>query len=502
MPILRFKNWLGGIADDQESPNPNSAALIQGFNIHERPPYLVSNNVLTKFSNQTTFASPVLGIFKEPVINNSHVYLIRQDGVVMKQTNGAGTFSNYDLGVGALSRSISGVDVYNSNNATTTSFLIWCDNGGELTAMDFNTPTRVQLRSSGTEGPVFWFRKAGKVYCGNGNTLDSVSGDTPTKEAAVLTLQKDDHIYRLDQFQNYLAIFTLGRGVNKRYLYLWDTFSDGVNAVYEIPETLNTAVGFASIYLDGVLYFLTGQPVSLYMFDGTSVKKIWKYPRYLSQVFRDTSIDIFPNAISGFEGRLFFGLGNAISGNANSKVGLWSYGRRDIKYPNAISLEVLNNGAITQDVGITALKDISGNLYGGEYNGTTYEIAYYQPIGSNINKENGVLESLWISPADLGIGEPGDQFQITRVGLMTDQLAASESITVKIKYDYDTTAYSSVTASLTHNTASDYFMATDISGQLFRKFQYRIDTTAATTNAPDISEVYFDVQRRPTFGSA
>src|SRR3990167_3435390 len=183
MARILFNNWLGGISDDQEAPNQGVAALLQNFNIHERPPYLVSNGVMTKFTAQSSFGDAVLGIFKDTIIANSHVYAMRQSGVVMKQTNGAGTFSNYDLGVGALTRSISGVCVYNSNNTTTTSFLIWCDSGGELTSLDFNTPTRTQLRATGTEGPVFWFKRAGKVYAGNGNTLDTVSGDTPTRSA-------------------------------------------------------------------------------------------------------------------------------------------------------------------------------------------------------------------------------------------------------------------------------------------------------------------------------
>ena len=122
-------------------------------------------------------------------------------------------------------------------------------------------------------------------------------------------------------------------------------------------------------------------------------------------------------------------------------------------------------------------------------------------MASGVNKGNGILESLWLDPVDYGAGEAGDQFQIIRTGIMTRQLSASTSATIKIRYDYDTTAWSSITASLTHNTSGDYFMATDVSGQLFRKFQYRIDTTAATTNAPDIIEVMFEVQRRPTFGS-
>ena len=219
-------------------------------------------------------------------------------------------------------------------------------------------------------------------------------------------------------------------------------------------------------------------------------------------MFADTTIDVYPNAIDVFDGRLFFGLGNASSGNASNFVGLWSYGQRDIKYPKAVTLELLNSGSATQDVGVTAVQRISSNLYLGIYDGTTYEVGYLGRPTSGVNKSNGICESLWLDPVKLGIGIPGDQFQIIRVGIMTLPLDASTSATVKIKYDYDSTAYSSVTASATHSTSTDTFMATDVGGNLFRKFQYRIDTTAATTNAPTVTGIFFDIEPRSTFGSA
>lgn len=509
--ILRFNNWLGGIADDQESPNPNAAALIQNFNIHERPPYLVSNNSFTNtFAGAvgSSLSQPILAIRKSPLTSSGNVFAMRQGGDIIMQTNGTGNFDTTTFAEGegkTLSRSIAGFDVYNNNDTTTTCFLIWCNTDGTVRSIDLATPTVTTLRSASAttvEGPVFWFKKGGKVYVGNGNTLDSISGSTPTLAAAVLTLSKDDRIWSLSQHQNNLAIFTQAYATRKRFLHLWDTFSNGVNAVYEIPEDVNTSIGFAPVYSEGTLYFFTGSPLTAYIFDGITIRRLWRFPRYLKTASSTDSDEyVFNQSVDSFDGRIFFCLANPTAANAGKPWGLWSMGKRDAKYPSAVTHELLHGASATVDSGISTVREIGNSLYCGTYNGTDYKIEQFAKYDNANTKANGVLESEWIDPADLGVGEPGDQYQILRAGIMTRQLASSTSATVKIRYDYDTTAYGSITASVTHNTASDYFMATDVSGQLFRKFQYRVDSTASGANAPDIVEVFFDIKRNPTFGS-
>lgn len=146
----------------------------------------------------------------------------------------------------------------------------------------------------------------------------------------------------------------------------WDGSAANYNFYHHVPDGTITAA-----YSDGaILYYITTAG-NIYAWFNGQVQKIKTIPKMTLQTY----LEIFPGAMTAWRGLLMIG----ISGNSDSTVlekGVYSWGRLNDKYPNALSYDApMSTGTRTgTGTAIGAVGRIGQTLFMGWKDGATYGV--------------------------------------------------------------------------------------------------------------------------------
>ena len=298
----------------------------------------------------------------------------------------------------------------------------------------------------------------GNMMIGNKATIAMVDYAASAFTATALDLIPGNIAKALTEEGDYLIIGTTRSDLSdKGYLISWTT-----SATRWLQKKKLSGKGVNAIIQTEL--FLTQCGVDGEVFSDFSSKQ----PQF---VFPDGG-SCYPDAVDNRKGLALFGV------NGSTKDGLYAYGRPQLSYPFALSLDyVPSHGKITGCY-IGSVKMIDGSLFVSWKDGTTYGVDKL-----SANRATGVYESL-----EFDAGQPYNKKTFHDVLLTMNPLVNGCTITLKYKLD----GASSWTTAKTIAGASSFStaLATDAQfriGKTGRKIEYQITLTPTTIYAPEIT---------------
>jgi len=184
---------------------------------------------------------------------------------------------------------------------------------------------------------------AGSLYVANGRYVSKLSSDQTTWSAQALVLPIGYICQAITEWNDKLVIGTRsGSATSDEKIFLWDGISEFPDQVITIPKP-----GVSALYNhNNQLKASIGN--GMYRFTGSDFERQFRYPKV--GLPRDGyGVEILPGAIAGYEERILFGLGQ------NRLSGVYTWGRRDEAFPNALALDFPLSSGGSSDVIIGAI---------------------------------------------------------------------------------------------------------------------------------------------------
>jgi|GEM_PF-6067711 len=300
---------------------------------------------------------------------------------------------------------------------------------GEMSGIEDATPTFSTVGSftnSISDHPLHAF--AEKLYCGDGDHLDSYDGSTFSDN--VLDLPSDYTIIDIDDDGYYIVIAAvkktggLTRTTNK--LFFWDGTSSSWNVEWDLPEGELTGISKAG--RGNLMVAFAGS--GMYFFSVASA------PEIFVDVSSNSNAPFTEADFQPFSGALHFWRGN-IAWASNGKI--FAYGRVLFNAPKII----------TTPISLSNIKSFHVDAFNRIYASTTDNKLYKLASGNvDASFETGLID----------LKRP---YSITRVKLfLVDPLSATSSVQVQLtNEDVGTAVFDKTFDSATYGTTKRSFWA-------------------------------------------
>lgn len=323
-------------------------------------------------------------------------------------------------------------------------------------------------------GPVKAFN--GQIYAGHGNNLLETDGTTTTK--LKLVLPTGLYIRSLEVIDEFLVIGTQkGTDITKNdegYLFFWDGSSTTYNFFVKVEEG---GVG-ALLSSKNRLLSVLGTKGIIYA-NYSPFQRLQQIPF----VGAGKYVDIFPGAVTVWQGIALFGFGGATD-SASVYQGVYQWGTRNERYPECLNYAWEISTGTSQGTGmkIGSLKGLGNKLYIGWKDASNYGIDKVTIDAAPYAQ--GIMECLIFD--DRRIGEDKLALLIKASHLA---LATNESIQLGYKKDRATN-YTTDTANSTVDTIETR-LPPAIADSRHREFQFEVLLNASSSTAPTVTGIGF-----------
>lgn len=231
-------------------------------------------------------------------------------------------------------------------------------------------------------------------------------------------------------------------------LYFWD----GIESTFNYFTDCRVGAPNCLVNNEGNLIGVYGDDGSLYLGNEPFQKLVDGMPK----LTRGKKIEVYPGAISDFEGKTVVGIGSSVDDGTNLEQGVYEYGHQRVDLPASLNFPYTISTGTTQSttVQIGCVKSIGNSLYVGWRDNTTYGVDKVT-LGDTANA-TGVWESLIFDS-----GDPDEQIIPIEINITFEPLTAGQSVTPKYKLDR--------AASFTSGTAASTVGDTSIKLPIFQR---------------------------------
>lgn len=474
---IKISNFFGGISDDPRKASGSEFIIAKHFDIFSQPNRLTPYRSLEADTETSVSATDL----KQYVVKDflyhsasSKLYGLGQNGsgntkIVQKADATTGlwtTPANSEGNGGVQYGCLVEYKDYLWGFQGTTQVWKWGLLSG--TPSITNSAGTVASITSVAQGVI---ASDDNLYLPYNNKLVKVNAGG-TVQDAILTLPTNFKITSICNFGKYLAIgcapISTYNGVSK--VFLWNLVSDDVQEVIDWGEgelrVLETVEGMLVGITDRYLNNATGAG------RGSMIIQVYSggVPQVLKEVFTQAlSGKTMPLSKAVKNNRLFWSA-KIMTNSAGTEYleGIWSFGRKNVNYPWALSLDIIDENIDTD--GIQAFGS-AANFFFIAHSGD-----------GSVDKTNDASTYAFTSIYETQIFNFGDvnmTKQLLGFSVMTAPLPASSSITAKYKTDSDT----SWTTIGTYNTANglsrDFLNieSTGVDFASFREVRFRLEST-------------------------
>ena len=466
MSFLRINNYSGGIADSSKIGVKGSFDDACGLDIHSSPGLLKVNQALKKESGTT-----ITDFCKWAVpCSDGNSYWFGDTGNIYKRTS-AGVWSlAHTNGNGANIGAAEFDDYLYYASATAlgrygplSGTPAWTDSWQTLTSAIYHPMTVQGLY----------------LLIGNNRKIATVEADTGTFTAngtPDVTLAELPPNYEIRTLINFGIDVLVGTTTSDKYtsarIFRWDVASPAYISDDDIPDYgIN-----AFIPADNYVFAQAGQAGNIYQYTGKELILRKK----LKGDYGQGTMEVLPQSWTSFNGLPLFGVSN-VSGNP-IKQGIYSLGRHDSNYPLALNLEYVISTGSTSDVKIGALLTIGTDLLVAWKDNTTFGC---DVIDWSNKYSNAYYKTLILDGGERQLIKDFKNFAFSYKSKPT-----GTDITVKY-YLNDGSATTLTTKDDT--TGYKKWAQETLTGGFL---QLEIDFTTSGNNAPEIDEIYLDMNYR------
>lgn len=221
-----------------------------------------------------------------------------------------------------------------------------------------------------------------------GATLDFDDSATYTRRSAAssgttgyLDLPSNYTVQALEESNSYLMAIALN-SVNGSYdIFRWDHLN--LASSWESQQSLGSNAIHTQIVVNNLLYIIAGKYGTIYVSDGTNLKKVATLPESITKLkdIAGTGISISRRSICWFDDKIYFGVNSTSSTTLYNPCVIWSYNVNT----GALTEEYVmstNNVGVAQAAAISYINYLAFNSSGvlyyafGDPNNTSYGIDY------------------------------------------------------------------------------------------------------------------------------
>jgi hypothetical protein len=346
--ILRDFN-LGGISDSIFQGRPNSVATMVGFDIHSEPGILKVNQSLSKESG-----SNIDQLVKAIVpCSDGNTYLFGSStGKIWKRTS-AGAYSL--SATAAPAAGTAGI-----MDAVEYQGYIYYTMQSRVGRVAIGSPTNWAGRDDSwatftkTDAdfhPIFILGKV--LYIGDASYLAQV--DAGVFSAMALDIDTPYRIKSLGSSGTDLLIGTYINAYTNSILFKWNTWSETVSSVDEVPE-----MGINSfLKTDNFNLVSAGTRGNIYYVNDTVLEN---YKRLPGNWILNRVMTIHQHATENVNGLPLIGISNIATGGSPIGGGVYSLGSYDRNYPKVLNLEYIISTGNSRGVEIGCIKNIGDTI--------------------------------------------------------------------------------------------------------------------------------------------
>lgn len=474
---ITINNFSGGISDDPRENNASKFQVASHFDIFSNPSRLTPYRSLEADQNDGSTATGMKQYQVQDFVYHSgsaKLYGLGRTGggltkIVYKAdaTTGNWTLPASSEGNGAvLNGCLVEYKDYLWGFQGTTQVFKWGLLSGAPAIT--NTAGTVGTITSVAQGVI---AKDDNLYLPYNNKLVRVTSGGTVNDA-VLTLPTNFKITSITNYGNYLAIgcapISTFNGVSK--VYLWNLTSPDVQEAIDWGEgelrVLETIEGYLVGITDRYLNNATGAG------RGSMIIQIYAggVPQVVKEVFTQALTNkTLPLSKAVKNNRVFFAakiMTNSAGTTYNE--GIWSFGRKNVNYPFALSLDIIDSNITT--AGIQAF-------------GTAANYFFITHSGDgSIDKTNDTATYTFTSAYESQIfnfGEQDSDKTLLDLKVSFRKLASGESLTAKYRVN-GATAWTTIGTFSTVDALSKTFTAIEATGAAFasgNEYEFRLEST-------------------------
>jgi hypothetical protein len=474
---IKINNFSGGIADDPRESNATKYQTAKHFDIFSQPNRLIPYRSLEADTNDGSTATGMKQYaVKDFLYHSSSAKLYGLGKVVATgftkivykadATTGNWTLPATSEGNGAV---LNGCFVeykdYLFGFQGTNQVWKWGTLSGVPAITNSASTTGVTITSV-AQGLVF----QDYLYLPYNNKIWRAT-DATTFSDAYLTLPSNYKITSLTAYGKYIAIgcapISTYNGVSK--VFLWNGTST------EVQEAIDWGEGELRILetIEGLLVGVTDRYLNNATGAGKGSMIVQTYEANAANVVEEVFTQALTNKTiplsKAVKNNRLFWSAKIMTNSAGTTYneGIWSFGRKNVKYPFALNLDVIDENVDTD--GIQAF-GTAGNYFFITHSGDG-------SIDKTDDASTYAFTSIYESQI-FNFGDPSVRKQLSGFTLYNAPIPTSGSVTVKYKVDADTSWTTIGTLSTVGEISRD-FMAIESTGSAFatgKEFQFRIES--------------------------
>ncbi len=475
---IQLNNFSGGVSDDPREENPTKFQIAKHFDIFSQPNRLTPYRSLEADTNDGSTATGMKQYAVQDFLYHSSsakLYGLGANGssqtkIVYKAdaTTGNWTLPASSEGNGAVQYGcLVEYKDYLWGFQGTTQVFRWGTLSGAPSIT--NSQGTIGTITSVAQGVI---AKDDNLYLPYNNKLVRVNS-AGTVADAVLTLPTNFKITSICNYGNYLAIgcapVSTFNGTSK--VFLWNLASTDVQEAIDWGEgelrVLETIEGYLVGVTDRYLNNATGAG------KGSMIVQIYSggVPQIVKEVFTQALVGkSMPLSKAVKNNRLFWACKIMTNSSGTEyNEGLWSFGRKNVNYPFALNLDIIDTNIDTDGI----------QSFGTAAN---YFFIAHSGDGSIDKTDDGATYSFTATYESqiFNFGDPTVTKQLLGVSLSTAPLPSGGSVSVDYRVD-STTSWTTIGTMSTTGDVSHDFVNIESTGADFstgKEFQFRIRSTA------------------------
>jgi len=474
----KLNNFSGGVSDDPREENSTKYQVAQHFDTFSQPNRMIPYRSLEADTNDGSTATGMKQYFAQDFLYASasaKLYALGQTGagltkIVFKAdaTTGNWTLPATSEGNGAVKNGcLVEYKDYLWGFQGTNQIFKWGTLSG-TPAITNSASTTASTITSVAQGVI---AKDDNLYLPYNNVLVRVNAGG-TVQDEVLTLPTNFKITSITNYGNYLAIgcapISIYNGVSR--VFLWNLISDDVQEVIDWGEgelrILETIEGMIVGVTDRYLNNATGAG------RGSMVLSIYQggTPQVIKEVYTETLTGkTIPRSKAVKDNRLFFAA-KIMTNSAGTEYneGIWSFGRKNVSYPFALNLDIVDENISTSGI----------QSFGSAAN---YFFISHSADGS-IDKTDDAATFDFTSSYESQIfnfGDVNSDKTLKKLRVSHARLGAGETITASYRID-GASAWTTIGTCSMENSISHTFLNIESTGLAFasgREYEFKIDST-------------------------
>lgn len=477
---LKINNFSGGISDDVREDNGTKFQITRHFDVFSNPTRLTPYRSLEADTNDGSTSTGMKSYLVQDFVyasSSAKLYGLGQTGGGLTKifykadaTTGNWTLPASSEGNGAVKNGcLVEYKDYLWGFQGTTQVFKWGLLSG--TPSITNTAGTVGTITSVAQGLI---AKDDNLYLPYNNKLARVTSGGTVNDA-VLTLPTNFKITSLANYGNYLAIacspVSVYNGVSK--VFIWNLTSPDVQEVIDwgegelrVLETIEgMLVGVTDRYLNNTSGAGRGSMI-IQVYQGGS-------PQVVKEVFTQALTGKTIPLSKAVKNNRVFWAAKVMTNSAGTEYreGIWSFGRKNVNYPFALSLDVIDENV--NSAGILAFGS-AANYFFISHSFTGTELS--------IDKTNDTATYAFTSVYEsqvLNFGDPHSDKTLLSLKVSFRKLASGESLTAKYRTD-GATSWTTIGTYSTVDTLSKTFLnieSTQAALASGREYEFRLEST-------------------------